>query len=214
MPAPATVQLDLFTPAPLGLPQCLRDSQACGLVARTAEFAAWQQEYGSFGSLVRSHAWTPPFGSPVAPTRRHQAAELSADLRRDRHHPVAEPPLCGCWDVDDLLYRGACVGCDWEGRPFAGLGAHNKAIEDACDHAWPGWRDLPVVPKPPEPGTSAAAKRALAAWAEKVAAACPPGWLEAGGPIRTLRTPPGTRHAEHGSRFGGYDLAVIAETAA
>jgi hypothetical protein len=37
------------------------------------------------------------------------------------------------------LYRGGCLGCDWEGdvreRP-------SDAVEDAHDHAWPGWRNL------------------------------------------------------------------------
>jgi Family of unknown function (DUF6349) len=32
------------------------------------------------------------------------------------------------------------------------------------------------------------------------------GWLQQGGPIRTVRPPQGTRHVEGGTGHGGYDL--------
>ena len=38
----------------------------------------------------------------------------------------------------------------------------------------------------------------------------PPGWLEAGGPIRTVRDSPRSgRHVPARTPYGGYDLAVI-----
>jgi hypothetical protein len=106
-----------------------------------------------------------------------------------------------------MVFRGACRGCDWEGPV---QGGENPAAEDACDHAWPGWRDLPPVSRPPSagPGTSAAEREGVARWAEIAGLACSPGWLEAGGPIRTLRGPHETRHVPCRTPFGGYDLAA------
>jgi len=103
-------------------------------------------------------------------------------------------------------YRARCLGCGHRGPV---RDDENPAAEDANDHAFPGWRQLPVVPSPPEPGTSQDAQRRLTAWIDRVRPHLPPRWLESGGPIRTHRTPPGTRHVP--SRVpvgGGYDLAT------
>lgn len=197
MTATSTGQLDLLAvleqakvdaPAPT-----LYGSPARGLAARAAEFAAWRDAHGSFDSLGRSHAWTVHITCPDTATPRCQPTVLSADLRCD----CDRSEQCSC--VGELMYRGACRHCDWEGEPHA---AENPAAEDACDHAWPGWRDLPVVPPVPEERT----KRA--AWIDRARELHPTGWLEDGGPIRTARTGHGTRHVPHRTPFGGYDLAV------
>lgn len=171
----------------------LYGSPARGLPARAAEFAAWCEAHGSFGSFGRSHAWTVTLTCPDTSTERCQPTVLGADLRCD----CDRDEDCCC--VGDLMYRGACRHCNWEGQPHDG---ENPAAEDACDHAWPGWRDLPTVERVPEERT----KRA--AWIERVIAHYPPGWLEDGGPIRTTRTGPGTRHVPDRTPFGGYDLAA------
>ena len=62
------------------------------------------------------------------------------------------------------------------------------------DHAWPGWRDLPLVPRPPESGTNAKQKQAMAQRIKQVNGRYPTGWLESSGPIRTRRQRYGTRH--------------------
>lgn len=49
----------------------------------------------------------------------------------------------------------------------------------------------------------------LGAWAEQVDALCPAGWVAAGGPIRTLRGPMGSRHVSHPPESGGFDLGVL-----
>lgn len=87
--------------------------------------------------------------------------------------------------------------------------SENHAIEDAHDHAWPGWRDLPTVPRIPESGTTKRDRDRAAKWIETVNTAYPDGWLEAGGPIRTDRIAPGRRHVPARTPFGGYDLAVV-----
>jgi Family of unknown function (DUF6349) len=196
----AAIQLDIFgvleAVAQDRPPLCLYDSPARGLRARGAEFAAWQEEHGRFGSALRAHAWRPvSFGDADAPTARCQASVLSADLRPDASYPMA----CACTRADALLYRGACRGCDYEGPPRDG---ENPAAEDALDHAWPGWRDLPVVaPVPGDP-------KVKARWTEDLRQAYPVEWLEAAGPIRTWRTGLGTRHVPGRTPWGGYDAGV------
>ncbi|MEV0617645.1 DUF6349 family protein [Nonomuraea sp. NPDC050404] len=95
------------------------------------------------------------------------------------------------------LYRGACLGCDWEGETRSRNG---DAVEDAHDHAWPGWRDLPAVKVP---------KSNYERWLAEVKRAYPPGWLEVGGPIVTIRTDSRfSRHVPGRAPGGGYDLAA------
>jgi hypothetical protein len=200
---------------------CLYASPARGLAARLAEWELWQELYGAFGCACDSHAWRPAMRMCSATGElqlsRHEPFLLDCDLRRvgkDKDLPLppcghdrpAGAPGCG------LLYRSACrmAGCDWEG-PERGRG--NAAVEDGMDHSWPGWRGLTTVPRVPGTGgsgTSSAAVRAITSWAAKVNAVYPAGWLESGGPIRTLRRPMETRHVESATPYGGYDLAVIA----
>jgi hypothetical protein len=181
----------LVTPAP-----SLYGSPARGLAARSREYQAWRAEHGGFGALGRSHAWTVWITCPDTPTGRCQPTVLSADLRCGCDNR-RDQPHCRC--VGDLMYRGACRGCDWEGDPVV---RENTAAEHACDHTWPGWQQLPVVRRVPEE------RKARARWIADVTAAYPPGWLEDGGPIRTARTGAGSRHVPTRTPFGGYDLAA------
>ena len=194
-------QLDLLAvieEAKLEAPmRTLYGSPARGLAARAAEFAAWRAAHGSLGSYGRSHAWTVCLTCPDTPTDRCQPTVLFADLRcncgryRDSYR-------CTC--VGDLMYRGACRQCDWEGDP---RDRENAAAEDACDHAWAGWAELPVVPAVPQE------RKKRAAWVEQVSELYPVGWLEDGGPIRTARSRSGSRHVAGRTPFGGYDLAAV-----
>lgn len=175
-------------------------TSARGYFARLEAADAWADRYGHFDSNLRSHAWRAACGSPEgrdAAEADHRPAVLTADLRCHHYHED-----CSC--VGDLVYRGACLHCGWEGDVRAD---ENTAAEDAHDHAWPGWRDLPIVPRRPEN------QKARPRWIEAVTAAYPAGWLESGGPIRTTRSPHGTRHVPNHTGFGGYDLcAAIAAT--
>jgi hypothetical protein len=133
---------------------------------------------------------------------------LDVDVRnpaRWRQDTSDMPDCTCCTEIDDYLYRGACRGCDWEGDPRLEMG-ENPAAEDAMDHAWPGWRDVPIVPRCPGDRT------AQARWQERVVPQYPAGWLEAGGPIRTLRDGPASsrHHADVASTpWGGYDMGVV-----
>lgn len=179
---------------------CIHNSGARGLAARITEWDSWIAGHGNFGASSRSHAWQPGLSVHTEPTARCQPTVIHADLRRWRDDDQ-KPWPCGCPVREFLSYRGACTGCDWEGKT---RDRENAAVEDACDHAHPGWRDLPAVPRMPDE------RKALARWEQQVSAVYPPGWLEAGGPIRTLRQAMGTRHnSMHATPYGGYDLAVL-----
>jgi len=189
--------LDLLEEAKREQPAgCIYNSPARGVAARIAEWEAWTAAHGHMDACKRSHAWRPDLCCHTEPTAICQPTVIHADLRRWRGD---EP--CGCPVREWLSYRGACTGCAWEGPD---RDAENPAAEDACDHAHPGWRDAHVVPKWPHE------RKAQERWWQQVRPLYPDGWLENGGPIRTLRTPPATRHnSMHATPYGGYDMAVL-----
>lgn len=168
-----------------------------GAVARQAMFDAWVARYGRFGSLGRSHALVTEMG--VAAAERCQATVMHATIGLE---DGVRPDGCQCppeWS--HLVYRAACRGCDWECPSVHHR--ENPAAEDGLDHAWPGWRDVPVVKSPP------AEKVALEKWKATVVTVHPAGWLEAGGPIRTQRSSSVTsRHVPARTPWGGYDVGV------
>lgn len=175
---------------------------ARGFFARVAAAQQWDETYGQFDCLRRSHAWRDEIGGAGFGRGRMAVAEmcrpvtLTADLRCDDYREN-----CSC--VGHLVYRAACLHCEWEGDI---RDDHNSAVEDAHDHTWPGWRELPIVARRPEAGTSKKHTDAMQRWVEAVNDVYPAGWLEAGGPIRTARGHYGTRHVPDATGFGGYDL--------
>jgi hypothetical protein len=193
---------DLFDLAQQKLtPACLYHSPARGLAARLAEHEASRD---TFGKSMFDHAWRVAICHTSDPAGRCQVTVLEVDVRSsDRPHPYRCPP-CDCLEVvNELQYRGACRNplCNWEGDP---RGSENESTEDAHDHAWPGWRDIPVVSKWPGEG------RADVTWQAKVVPLHPVGWLEAGGPIRTAREKGATRHnGTYATPWGGYDMGVL-----
>ena len=79
----------------------------------------------------------------------------------------------------------------------------NLAAEDGADHAFPGWRTLPIMrDRPMGEVTTAAWVR----WEDEAIRVYPKGWFEAGGPVRTERMPGATRHAPQTGPGGGYDM--------
>jgi hypothetical protein len=213
MKTAAPGQLDLFDllpPEPEPVAPCIYDSPVRGLAARIAEFEAWKAVHGTETARRRSHAWQVAICSSSATTEHCQPTILNCDLWLAEDRPA--PP---CGHRGDDLYRACCrrPDCLWEGRDFY---SENLAAEDGMNHAWPGWRDLPIVPDMPymdgSPGTKANTRK-MQRWAEQVNAVYPAGWLEAGGPIRTARTGLGTRHVNDRTPYGGYDMAVVVDEA-
>ena len=200
-------QLDLFAESEATEEQrridaapTLFDTDQRGYFARIAAAKQWADDYGHFDCLRRSHAWhsnDAPFNN-AQPTATCRPAVLAAALHCDHRDRD-----CLCVGRGGV-YRGACLHCTWEGPLRDG---ENAAAEDAHDHTWPGWRELPLVPRRPDTASnSRKSSAALRNWIARVNAAYPAGWLESGGPIRTRRSTYGTRHVPNHTGFGGYDL--------
>ena len=93
-----------------------------------------------------------------------RAASPSTRRRTRRHHATvnpAESSFCG---------RSAAAA------------TRTTPPRMPTDHAWPGWRDLPLVRRRPEVGAGAEHQKAITRWVEHVNAIYPSGWLESGGP--------------------------------
>jgi hypothetical protein len=163
-----------------------------------AAFERWCFEHGSFGCIPRSHMWHPAItmGDANTDTAGHDLAVLTADLRCDHHGE-----RCQC--VGTLLTRAICETCRWHAD-----GTEQHAVEAWHDHAWPGWRTLPVAPlgitKWDDRGRPT---EKLAAWIEEHQ---PVAWQLPGAPIITERARYGTRHVPHRSPWGGFDLSHTA----
>ncbi len=92
-------------------------------------------------------------------------------------------------------------------RWFRIAGDENTAVEGWHDHAFPGWRGLPIVPARLRDTGSAGASKAVRRWIEEN---YPPAMQVAGAPIITERARYGTRHVPGRSPWGGYDLSHTA----
>lgn len=99
-----------------------------------------------------------------------------------------------------IKYRPRCNTCGW--RIPGRYERHTDAVEAALDHAWPSWRELPVLE--PVPSFSQPDEE----WKAAALAVYPKGWLEAGGPVKTLAGDPSLRHRQYGSPWGGFEVAA------
>ncbi|WP_316521065.1 DUF6349 family protein [Kitasatospora brasiliensis] len=78
---------------------------------------------------------------------------------------------------------------------------HNDAVEDALDHAHPGWRDLPALPQ----GATRKSGAQLRAHRDAV---YPPGWFDQGGPYKVLTATANDRREAGKAPGGGYLVKV------
>lgn len=179
-----------------------------------AAFERWTFEHGTLGCIPKSHMWhsTPTMGNANTLTEGHDLVVLSADLRcwcwPSFKGTVAQWEAQGnCSCVGNQVSQVICTHCRWH---LIGVD-ENKLVEAWHDHAWPGWRKLPVVP-------AAVQKRndqnkpssKFEAW---ILDNYPLEWQKAGAPILTERGPIGTRHVPGRSPWGGFDLAAPSPTA-
>lgn len=161
----------------------------------------WQFLHRLDGSWRQSRMWhraiTVPGGIDVG---EHGFDFFSADLRCDRWSHDGDG-ACEC--VGDLMYLAICEPHGWH----AIADSENGAVEGWHDHAFPGWRGLPIVPArlrdAEKIGTSKAAKK----W---IAEHYPKSMQVDGAPVITERRPYGTRHVPGRSPWGGYDLSHTA----
>jgi hypothetical protein len=147
-------------------------------------FKEFKELYGNFNCFAASHMWHLGY-SGGSDTPGHFMQVLSAEL--------------GCWHwgrgcqcVSAHLQRAICA-CGWATNIVV---SDATAVETWHDHAWPGWRDLPVVVKSVDkmPGY-------------------PDEWKVPGAPVITHRESGGTRHVPGRSPFGGYDMSDSAVAA-
>ncbi|MFF3665430.1 DUF6349 family protein [Microtetraspora malaysiensis] len=154
-----------------------------GAVARQAAFLATPRDQ-------QDGMWCVYIGHPGGELGRRDLVVSTA--------PAHQPTVLHWWGRGRKLKRAGCLGCDWESED---LRRERDAVEAAHDHAWPGWRDLPAVR---QPGSN------HARWLAGVKRAYPDGWLEAGGPIVTVRADSRfSRHEPGKAPGGGYDLAAV-----
>ncbi|WP_346146509.1 DUF6349 family protein [Nonomuraea recticatena] len=101
-----------------------------------------------------------------------------------------------------IRLRARCPGCGHEG-PLRS--EEEEAVEDACDHAFPDWRDMPVME--PRPYEDARRER----WYAAARAVYPRGWFEREGPVREYRPHGGMRPLLGAAPGGGYSVGVACE---
>jgi len=189
-------QLDLFSLLPsieddTPTPPSIYGSPARGLVARTAAFTDWSACSGRLDSYRVSHAWHPGLCEAAGTTPGCQVSVMTCDLRCDHHR------ACEC--VGDLIEKGVCLHCAWEGPDRLNQAA---AVWDALDHAHPGWDDSPAV-DPLRHDPSAKQKQRWRESVEELYGPRPQGY-----PIITRRPPGATRAVAGRSPWGGYDVAL------
>ncbi|KAA9379684.1 hypothetical protein F5972_08510 [Microbispora cellulosiformans] len=127
-----------------------------------------------------------------------------AVLSWSHNPPMPNPPT-----VRDperhLRYRSFCDGCGHAGPIRSGEG---EAVEDGHDHAFPGWRGMPVLVHCPY-NIDSSSKKKIAKWEADARRAYPEGWFERGGPVLEWRGSAGTRHVPGRAPGGGYAMAVV-----
>ncbi|MFB9476914.1 DUF6349 family protein [Nonomuraea salmonea] len=125
--------------------------------------------------------------------------KLADAIERDGGDPnpasVADPGY-------HLRYWASCSGCGHE-TPLRST--ENAAAEDGCDHAYPGWRNKPVMEYHPYDG------KKLQKWQEAVRRVYGDAWLDRSGPVREARTGAASRHVPEFAPGGGYLMAVMCD---
>jgi len=169
-----------------------------------AAYARYQFEHNRFACSPRSHMWHRAICGGTLRLDHHALDTFTADLRcpPDAHPRGTGPCVC----VGDLIHMTVCANCRWHA-----IGAENDTVEAWHDHAFPGWRDLPILPDKLR-GT-AGKRNATGKLDDWLTAHYPDLFRVPGAPVRTQRSGLGTRHVPAHSPYGGYDLAVLPPTA-
>ena len=156
------------------------------------------------------HGWTSDYCGARSVVGAHTITSYTADLRClwDYHQvePGQRPRLLSeripCECVGDYLHLIVCDTCElhWIDSDW------NVVVEAWHDHAFPGWRQLPILPAKlrGQMGTRKMTPK-LEEWLD---ANYPPEFRVAGAPILTDRGGSGTRHVPEYSPYGGFDLSV------
>lgn len=169
----------------------------------------WRTQYGHHGCYPFSHMWHPDLCDQPLILEHHQLHLYNADGRCDLHiYGVASPgrdqadhdhsanPLPG-----QLMTQSNCPACRWHHIDPS----ERKVVEAWHDHAFPGWRELPVLPT--KLARNRGEKKTNAKILDWALAHYPTSFQINGAPIITERNSDATRAVAGRSPFGGYDLA-------
>ncbi|MBT2405601.1 hypothetical protein J7F00_19170 [Streptomyces sp. ISL-21] len=134
-------------------------------------------------------------------------SDLGQDLTPPAHHTPTLLARSRPGIQDDDEFRGSCLHCDWEGPTHRGDRwgeADNAAIENAHDHAFPGWRTLPPITKVKERWEATRSQRL---W-HQLTSLYPAKWVEQGAPLVVWSR---YRHESHAPPHRGrpsYELRI------
>jgi hypothetical protein len=143
-----------------------------------------------------------PVTTPASPHGVHIGWAKNPDPRAWEINPATNNPYpVSAEHPFHLIYIATCLTCGWVN---GGHDRENGATEAAMDHAWPGWRTLPVTAKPQMQVPESQLRR----WYQSAVDVYPPGWIEAGGPVRTWRQPVCSR-SHWDAHYGFWDIGVI-----
>lgn len=169
----------------------------------------WRAQYGDFGSYPMSHMWHRALCDPPLILEEHELNLYNADGRCDLHlygvaspgrdeasHDHAANPLPG-----ETMAQANCPTCRWHCVDRSA----RTVVEAWHDHAFPGWRELPVLPA--KLTHNRGDKKADARVRDWVLTHYPIAWHVEGAPIITERGMHANGAVARRSPFGGYDLA-------
>lgn len=173
------------------------------MASRHRTHAAGSAPAGPAGRRIAPFGWHPALCHERTPTEPGcQPAVLERLIYTD-------PEAAAAGDYSSYShpeYLPACHGCEWRG---VAAESENEATEAAHDHAFPGWRSLPVLPHLPSDLTERQRGELLVV----IDRLYPNQWVERHGPVLTRRSPIGTRHVPNRAPTGGYDMAGAIEEA-
>lgn len=156
----------------------------------------WTRANGRFGSWRLFHQWriNDLASSPLA--SGHECMTVQAYLGC-ASFPFAHADRVTCSCVGGDVHRTVCAPCDWASDVVT---TESAAVQAWHDHAWPGWRDLPVV--------DGQGTRPTATWAKRLESVYPDGWGKPGAPVLTRRSHRMSRDVPRRSPWGGWDMAA------
>jgi hypothetical protein len=185
----AQLALDLTEPLPewTGSPLGYHE-QFATVEQHVAALERWAEEHQRFGYLKRSRMWHPNTYAGGAPGDDHTCHVLVAECRTLRE---GEPRDLPAHVPEAYMHQALCEPCRWHI-----IDPSERVVVEAWhDHAFPGWRDLPIVPH----GLS---EKKRDAWITEQYGDRPEGH-----PIRTERpSAMACRHVAGRSPWGGFDL--------
>lgn len=181
----------------------------------------WSAEHTEETRLAMRRCWDIGITQPGA--RMGAPSPLQGDFTRctptilNADHDRGCP--CCPEEARGLYYRGACLGCGWVADVWYEMrdhdewgGGEKRAVFDAHDHAFPGWRNLPIVDRYPDGASGGSPKdvtKAQQRWHDRFDHLFPRDWFERGGPIQTAREGMGTRDVPGCAPGGGYDIGIV-----